>query len=376
MKLKLAFFYNLNFGGAKRAVFEQVSGLIKKGHQVDVYTTDTSIDIFTPNTVATNFKTFNFDNPNLGIPIISRPINDYKTLQRLDDLHKNISAEIDAQKYDLVIGHPDKMTQAPLLLQYLTTKSVYYSQEPLRICYEYLLQLSEDFPLANKLYEKFFRNMRRKIDLKSVRSASHQLTSCYHVRERMIEAYGVFPDISYLGIDAKVLKPQPVTDKNQVLFVGNSDNPIDNYELADAAIALIPKKIRPELVTVQWKNANNERLTDTELAELYSSSLTTLCMSKLETFGLVPLESMACGTAPIATRVSGHRETVLDNETGLLVEFRPEDVAEKIVSLIKNPQQRVKMGKRAREYVVSEWNWEKRIDELEAHLIRYTQISK
>lgn len=371
MRLKLAFFYNLNFGGAKRAMFEQVNGLIKRGHQVDVYTTDTTIDIFTPNKIATNFISHQFNTHRLKIPVVSRLIDDYLTLQRLDRLHKSIAAQIDAKQYDLVIAHPDKMTQAPLLLQYLTTKSVYYSQEPLRICYEYLLQLSEEYPLANKLYEKFFRNIRKKVDQNSVRSATHQLTSCYHVRERMIEAYGVFPDISYLGIDAEVLKPQPVKEKNQVLFVGNVDNPIDNYELAEAAIALIPKKIRPRLVTVQWKNENNERLTDTELAELYSSSITTLCLSKLETFGLVPLESMACATAPIATRVSGHRETVSDGKTGFLVEFKPKDVAEKIIYLLKNPQQRKKMGKSARKHVLTEWNWTKRIDELEDHLVEY-----
>jgi glycosyltransferase involved in cell wall biosynthesis len=293
------------------------------------------------------------------------------TLRSLHSLHKNIAAEIDSQNYNLLIAHPDKMTQAPLLLQYLQTKSAYYSQEPLRICYEYLLQLPDNFPLANRLYENYFRSVRKKSDQRSVRSATHQLTSCYHVRERMIEAYGVFPDVSYLGIDATILKPQKVKQKNQVLFVGNKDNPIDGYELAEAALALIPKKIRPQLVTVEWKNANNERLTDRELAELYSSSITTLCMSRLETFGLVPLESMACGIAPIATRVSGHRETVLDKKTGLLAEFRPEDIAEKILFLINNPKERITMGTRAREYVVSEWNWQKRIDELETHINRY-----
>lgn len=376
MKLKIAFFYNLNFGGAKRALFEQVKGLIAKGHQVDVYTTDTAVDIFTPNKIATNFRSFRFDTPHFEIPIVSRLINDYSNLKNLHDLHKTIAEEIDSEKYDLVIAHPDKMTQAPLLLQYLKTRSAYYSQEPLRICYEYLLQLGEDFSVPNKLYESYFRSVRKKADQKSVRSATHQLTSCYHVRERIIEAYGVFPDISYLGIDSTVLKPKNVELKNQVLFVGGKDNPIDGYELAQAALALIPEKIRPELTTVEWKKANDERLTDSELAELYSSSITTLCMSKLETFGLVPLESMSCGVAPIATRVSGHRETVLDKKTGLLVEFRPDDIAEKIIFLIKNPSERKKLGKQAREYVVDEWGWKKRIDELETHIFRYVENKK
>lgn len=376
MKLKIAFFYDLSFGGAKRAMFEQVKGLIAKKHQVDVYTTDTAVDIFTPNKIATNFKSFQFDTAHFKIPIVARPINDYLNLKNLHALHKKIAEEIDNKKYDLVIAHPDKMTQAPLLLQYLKTKSTYYSQEPLRICYEYLLQLSENFSLPNKLYESYFRSVRKKTDQKSVRAATHQLTSCYHVRERIIEAYGVFPEISYLGIDSAVLKPKNVELKNQVLFVGGKDNPIDGYELAQAALALIPEKIRPKLTTVEWKKANNERLTDSELAELYSSSITTLCMSRLETFGLVPLESMSCGVAPIATRVSGHRETVLDKRTGLLVEFRPEDIAEKILFLIKNPSERKKMGKHAREYVVQEWGWKKRIDELETHIFRYVENKK
>lgn len=375
MKLKLAFFYNLNFGGAKRAMFEQVNGLLQKGHHVDVYTTDSAIDAFTPNQMATNFKMYEFKKKQLHIPVISRISQDFLSISQLKGLHARIAADIDAQGYDLVVVHPDRMTQSPLLLRYLKTKSAYYSQEPYRICYEYLLQLSDAYPWINRLYENIYRSFLKKEDVQSVRSASHQLTSCYHVRERMIEAYGVFPEISYLGIDSKVLRPQKVKKKNQVVFIGDMNNPIDNFELAEAALALIPKKLRPKLIAVQWKKANNERLTDTELAELYSSSITTLCLNKLETFGLVPLESMACGIAPIATRVSGHRESVLDGKTGLLVEFNPEDVAEKLLYLIKNPEMRAHMGMNARKYVIKEWNWTKRIKELEIKLYSFVQPS-
>jgi N-acetyl-alpha-D-glucosaminyl L-malate synthase BshA len=43
-----------------------------------------------------------------------------------------------------------------------------------------------------------------------------------------------------------------------------------------------------------------------------------LMPSEMESFGLVALEAMACGVAPIATRVGGVPELITDGETGFM----------------------------------------------------------
>jgi len=59
-------------------------------------------------------------------------------------------------------------------------------------------------------------------------------------------------------------------------------------------------------------------LDDSQVAELYSESLLTVCPQKWETFGLVPIESMACGTPVLAPNCMGFQETIINGRTGWL----------------------------------------------------------
>ena len=59
-------------------------------------------------------------------------------------------------------------------------------------------------------------------------------------------------------------------------------------------------------------------------------------MSRFETFGLIPLESMGCGTPVVATNIGGHRETVVNDVTGFLVDPDPKEIANKINELVQS----------------------------------------
>jgi glycosyltransferase involved in cell wall biosynthesis len=59
--------------------------------------------------------------------------------------------------------------------------------------------------------------------------------------------------------------------------------------------------------------------TDEQIRELYRSSRATL-LPGTEDFGIVPVESQACGTPVVALNAGGARETVIDGETGVLVD--------------------------------------------------------
>ena len=59
-------------------------------------------------------------------------------------------------------------------------------------------------------------------------------------------------------------------------------------------------------------------LPDEEIRTLYRSAAATL-LPGTEDFGIVPLESQACGTPVVALGDGGARETVVDGETGVLV---------------------------------------------------------
>jgi glycosyltransferase involved in cell wall biosynthesis len=61
----------------------------------------------------------------------------------------------------------------------------------------------------------------------------------------------------------------------------------------------------------------HSNLADIELARMYSRSKLTICPQKWEQFGLVPVESMSCGTPVLAFNCMGFQETI-DNSTGWL----------------------------------------------------------
>lgn len=374
--MKIAVFYNIAFSGAKRVVKEHVQGLRSLGHFVDVYTTDKALDDFDPGREANNkyfypqnFKIYNF-------PIINRFKHDYiDTFYSLRKIHKRIAKDIDNEKYDIVLVHTDISTQAPFLLRYLKTKSVYFCLEPLRNSYEYALRFKNKTSHLNIFYESMNRLIRKNIDRANTLSASYILALSLFGRERIIAAYDLYPKISYLGVDINIFKPKKIKKKNQVFFVAEKET-IYGYDLAEKAMSLIPKNIRPDFKIVSWKKNNSERLSDEELVELYNQSMVTLSLSRFDTFGLVPLESMACGVPVIALNVAGYRETMKNNFTGFLTDFSPQEIADKIIYFINNPNSAKEMGKNGRKWVEEQWAWTYQVKQLDKILIEWVKNKK
>jgi len=74
------------------------------------------------------------------------------------------------------------------------------------------------------------------------------------------------------------------------------------------------------------------RCSDEELRGLYSNARFTAFPFTEESFGLVPVESMACGTPVLTYGMQGPGETVKDGESGWLVRS-PEEFAKRAVAL-------------------------------------------
>jgi starch synthase len=79
-----------------------------------------------------------------------------------------------------------------------------------------------------------------------------------------------------------------------------------------------------------------------------------------ELFGLVALESMACGTPVIASRCGGLPEVVEDGVTGFVVP--PNDsraLGERIRFVLERPDVARAMGEAGRERVLREFTWDR-----------------
>ena len=81
--------------------------------------------------------------------------------------------------------------------------------------------------------------------------------------------------------------------------------------------------------------------------------------SHYESFGMVALESMACGTPVIATQVGGLQHLVQHDETGFVIpNDDPDALEEKITVLICKPEIRKRMSEKSKSYAQS-FSWEK-----------------
>jgi len=83
----------------------------------------------------------------------------------------------------------------------------------------------------------------------------------------------------------------------------------------------------------------------------YSAADVVVMPSHYESFGMVALEAMACGTPVIASQVGGLAFLIQDGETGYHVpDQEPSELGEKLTLLLENPAQHEAMGLRAAEY--------------------------
>lgn len=93
------------------------------------------------------------------------------------------------------------------------------------------------------------------------------------------------------------------------------------------------------------------------LPDYYNAAEALIMPSDYESFGMVALEAMACGTPVIASQVGGLAFLIQDEETGRHVPVRdPSALAQAIHGLLTDAQQRAILGQQARTAALS-YSW-------------------
>jgi len=106
-----------------------------------------------------------------------------------------------------------------------------------------------------------------------------------------------------------------------------------------------------ELVTFQGAEDQDS------LVYYYSAAEMVVVPSHYESFGMVALEAMACGTPVVASKVGGLAFNVQDGRTGFLVPERdPAALADRIRLLLSEPHLRQDLGAEAIRWV-SQYSW-------------------
>jgi len=211
-------------------------------------------------------------------------------------------------------------------------------------------------------------------------------------KAQMIWLYGADPakiEVVPCGVDLDLFHPQPLSEARayldmpdrhkMVLFVGRIE-PLKGTDVLIEAVALVLDR-HPELrddvclCIIGGEPDADTASMDREMARLqalreklgiadvvtflgkrdqqtlpfhYTAAEVCVVPSHYESFGMVALEAMACGTPVIASRVGGLTFTVQDGRSGFLVpNDDPKELADKLALLLTNAELRKKMGLQA-----------------------------
>lgn len=235
-------------------------------------------------------------------------------------------------------------------------------------------------------------------------------------KDQMVQLYGADPakiTVIPCGVDVSLFHPIPMNEarqrlgicdrKHMVLFVGRIER-LKGIDTLLEAMALVVqdfpnwkeeicvcivggdvsedsavadkemerlKDLRAKLGIADLVTFLGAQAQDT-LPDYYSAADVVVMPSYYESFGMVALEAMACGTPVIASQVGGLSFTVQDGVTGFLVpERNPVALAEKITLLLKDQALRNKLGAQGVEWA-RQHTWARVADQI---LSLYSELS-
>lgn len=222
------------------------------------------------------------------------------------------------------------------------------------------------------------------------RRATAIVTASPHERELLERYYGADPsrmETIPCGVDLDLFRPLDRAESRRelglpleapvLLWVGRLEklkgvdilvDAVAQLESPDAILLVVggdehAEGLKAELRAQAERAGLAERLRfegavdHDRLPVYYSAADVCVVPSYYESFGLVAVEAMACGTPVVASRVGGLVSTVVDGVTGYLIPWRcPEPFAEKLQVLLENPELRANFSRAAR-HSVERFRW-------------------
>lgn len=207
-----------------------------------------------------------------------------------------------------------------------------------------------------------------------------------HEAEEMTNLYGASPQrivVIPCGVDLELFRPYDQVQARQalglnghkvLLFVGRLE-PLKGVELLLRTVAQLEERDELEVLVVGGGPQSEEMaarwqemaaslglreqvrflgaVPQERLPLFYSAADIEVVPSYHESFGMVAVEALACGTPVVAFRVGGLKYTVRDGENGFLVSWRcPEAMAERLDLLLGSELLRHSLGQAARDSVL------------------------
>lgn len=377
--MKLALYHNLPSGGALR-VLEAWLRLSTAGHDVELFLPETANDDFVP------LKGYASRTHRFPAPEVRGKLGNFTQLSAISRMGRQIARRIDAGGFDVVFACASQLTQAPEILPYLRTPSLYYAPEHNRSIYDAAVVESAVPSLTKRLVLGPRRAWIKRFDRRAIRSATAVMAHSKFSAGILQRIYGVTASVVYLGVDSRQYRPRKLKRQPFVLSVG-AVHPAKGHQFVIESLATIPKAQRPALVVIgdrgeygaaleaQAQAAGVEltikqRIPFAEVTKLYNQATLLAAGQYQEPFGLITLEAMASQTPVVAVREGGLKETVTDGKTGLLTPRDPRQFGAAISRVFTQPALARRLGAAGRKDVEARWQWQTTADKIDRLLAR------
>lgn len=374
-------------GGAERIVVWLSSGLVKRGHRVEIFT-----DRYDPG---------RWSPPELsGLPVrvlqpgaLARTLN--STVLRDRSLGRRLRRA--AVGFDLLVVHNSPSYRWSSSFDPGTHRVLWYCEEPLRKLHyritdrhslkllwldgagnEHLRKKAESF--ARRDARARSERDRRREAMAVARIHRLAANSAYTARN-VEEIFGRPCSVCPCGVDVPA-KPDDTPRNGFVLAIGPC-TPLKNiHNVIEAVLRLNEAGTNTSLVVtgtpdeelarrVAARAADRVRFVgrvpDTELHALYARCALVAFLPVDEPFGLVAVEAMAHASPVVASNHGGPSETVVDGLTGLHADpLDPDDIAAKLRALLGDPERAGRMGEAGRRRYLENYTLEAFLDRFEA----------
>ncbi len=228
------------------------------------------------------------------------------------------------------------------------------------------------------LIRRWYRFLRMQREV--VRDLPHVLTVSESAKRRAVSDFGADPDsirVVHNGIDTDLFRPvDGDRDRPRVMTTVSADVPLKGARHLLEAFATVREEIDAELVVVgefdeggdcdrliselgiEDAIESHSEISYERMVELYGTADVAVVPSIYEGFGLPAGEALACGVPVVATTGGGLPEVVGD--AGVLVEPGDADaIADAVRDLLTDDDRRRELGRRGRERIVEEFDWER-----------------
>lgn len=403
--MKIGIYHNLPSGGALYHLDQVVRQLKQEGHELILITPETAEKDFKKLSQVTDQHICTPREP--WKPAKRSPLNPFLYRQYLEGCIANekLTAQtIAALNLDgLYLGQCQTWTEPPLL-KFLPPElpTVLYCQEPKRAFHEErFIQKRQAWPWWKKLWRLPTIQWMQNEMQNNILKAQLVLCNSEFSRNNILKAYPKLPKerlrVSYIGTSTTDFQPDPqkLSHKHRQLISVGALDPSKNHGFAIEVAGTKPKgeafhvaivadrdhghtadELKQQAQQLGVKLQIHVRVSTEELKCLYQDSFACVYTPLMEPFGIVSIESQACGTPVLGADEGGIKETLLDHVGGLKLPRNPMDFKKAIEHWLDNPSEYAKTSKLAREHILQHWDRPSKISETCKTVIEHFQSSK